>query len=360
MTENAGVTKRITLSGVDSSPRNNNFNLMRMLAAWAVLFSHSHFLLANRVEAEPLYERLGLTLGTIAVHAFFVISGFLITSSLLQRQNLRSYAAARFLRVVPALFIMLLITVFGLGAFVTEHPLSAYLLSTETWRFFFQNLVMFAGVAWTLPGVFEANAHPFTVNGSLWTIAHEVRFYAALAFAWFLTGLLGGASRIRWLEACVLIGLVASGAQIILWHFDLVAERQTARLGFMFLSGVAYRLFNDRIHLDGRLFALLVFALVAASLNSTAFLVCYLVALPYLLLCVAYLPDGVLRRYNMVGDYSYGFYIYAFLVQQTIIWTFPDIGLPALVIGSSIVTVVLAALSWHFIEQPSLRRKPSA
>lgn len=357
MTDTAGLTERITLSGVDSNPRNNNFNLLRMLAAWAVLLSHSHFLTANDVKAEPLYEKLGITLGTIAVHCFFVISGFLIARSLLQRQNLRSYALARILRVVPALLIMLLITVFGLGVVLTELPLATYLLSAETWQFFLRNLIMYAGVAWNLPGVFESNPHPFTVNGSLWTIAHEVRFYTVLALVWLFAGLAGNASRIRWLEIFVLLGLLVSGAQILLWHFDLVAERQTARLGFMFLSGVAYQLFSDRIHLDGRLFTLLLLALLAASLHSTAFLVCYLITLPYLLLYLAYIPGGIIRRYNALGDYSYGFYIYAFVVQQTIIWSFPGIDLLALIISSSLATVVLAALSWHYVEQPSLRHK---
>lgn len=358
MTDHAGGIERIALSRVDSNPRNNNFNLLRMLAAWAVLVSHSHFLTANKVEAEPLYEQLGMTLGTIAVHCFFVISGFLIARSLLQRKNLRSYALARILRVMPALIIMLLITVFGLGVLVTERPLGVYLLNAETWQFFVRNLVMVAGVAWNLPGVFESNPHPLTVNGSLWTIAHEVRFYTALALVWLVTGLAGSASRIRWLEVCVLVGLLVSGGQILLWHFDLVTERQTARLGFMFISGAAYQLFSDRIHLDRRFFVLLLIALVVASQNSTAFLVCYLIALPYLLFYLAYMPAGIIRRYNVLGDYSYGFYIYAFVVQQTIIWSFPAITLSALIVSSSIVTVVLAALSWHFIEKPSLRHKP--
>jgi len=100
-------------------------------------------------------------------------------------------------------------------------------------------------------------------------------------------------------------------------------------------------------------------ALLAASVHPTAFLACYLLVLPYLLLYLAYVPGGAIRCYNRFGDYSYGFYIYAFVVQQTIIAWFPGIAIPLLIISSSVTTVALAALSWHFIEKPSLRHKPA-
>jgi peptidoglycan/LPS O-acetylase OafA/YrhL len=33
---------------------------------------------------------------------------------------------------------------------------------------------------------------------------------------------------------------------------------------------------------------------------------------------LAYVPSGWIRKYNRVGDYSYGIYIYAFPVQQSV------------------------------------------
>ena len=68
--------------------RDNNFNLIRILAALAVLATHSFTLATGRPETEPLRGRLGLTIGSIAVDIFFITSGFLVTASLLNRRSI--------------------------------------------------------------------------------------------------------------------------------------------------------------------------------------------------------------------------------------------------------------------------------
>lgn len=65
-----------------------------------------------------------------------------------------------------------------------------------------------------------------------------------------------------------------------------------------------------------------------------------------------------IRRSFLAGDFSYGTYIIAFPVQQAVnaamgaassAWNNLAISVP--------ITLVLAMLSWHFIEQPCLRLK---
>ncbi|RYF39834.1 MAG: acyltransferase, partial [Comamonadaceae bacterium] len=61
-----------------SKGRNNNLNLIRMLAATMVLVSHSYVVVSGDPHSEPWVRLLGMTPGGIAVDAFFVLSGFLV------------------------------------------------------------------------------------------------------------------------------------------------------------------------------------------------------------------------------------------------------------------------------------------
>jgi peptidoglycan/LPS O-acetylase OafA/YrhL len=86
----------------------------------------------------------------------------------------------------------------------------------------------------------------------------------------------------------------------------------------------------------------------------------YHLSIAYLVVSIAYLPAGWLRRYNSVGDYSYGVYIYAFPVQQAVAALFPGIAVWCMVMASGFVTILLAVFSWHKIEKPAMALKPVA
>ena len=86
---------------------------------------------------------------------------------------------------------------------------------------------------------------------------------------------------------------------------------------------------------------------------------------PYYLLCnpafhnfyLSFLP-GALNHFSKYGDFSYGIYIYAYPVQQTLIFFLgPEIGLPLMVFLSFICTLPLAVLSWYVIEKKALAFK---
>jgi peptidoglycan/LPS O-acetylase OafA/YrhL len=83
MNESANVR----LSDLASS-RDNNFNLIRIAAAYAVLVTHSFALSIGTADAEPFNRVLGMSIGAIAVDVFFVTRGFFVTGSLLARQSI--------------------------------------------------------------------------------------------------------------------------------------------------------------------------------------------------------------------------------------------------------------------------------
>ncbi len=101
----------------------------------------------------------------------------------------------------------------------------------------------------------------------------------------------------------------------------------------------------------------LVAALVVASFDRTVFLIVYLLAMAPFVLHLAYVPGGRIRRFNEVGDYSYGVYIYAFPIQQTLALLFPAMTLAAMMASSAAVSIAVAIVSWKLIEERALSHK---
>ena len=101
--------------GAHVGNRDNNFTLIRFIAASLVLFSHSFALSVGTASAEPLHTSLHITFGQIAVDVFFLTSGFLVTASLLARGSIKTFAKARCLRIYPGLIVAVLLTTLVIG-----------------------------------------------------------------------------------------------------------------------------------------------------------------------------------------------------------------------------------------------------
>ena len=339
--------------------RDNNFNLFRLLAAWAVLVSHSFAIVNGDPGTEPLVRWLGVTPASLAVDAFFFTSGFLVTNSLVANskvglQGLLRFAFARIFRIYPALIVMVVLTIFILGLFFTPIPFSEVLRHEQTTLYLLKNSTLFWGTTGNLPGVFSGLPLRNVINGSLWTLPFEVRMYVALGGLWLLLALLAG-HRKRVFQ--VLILLLALGA-LATHLFALLVEGeldQRRRLTFLFFSGSACWLFRDSIILNTKNFVILAIAVCVSAIDRTAFAVVYHLSLSYLMLWIAYVPGGVLRKFNKLGDFSYGLYIWAFPVQQAIVSMNPGLGPGRHILYSTAVTLGFAVLSWHWIEKPALR-----
>lgn len=339
--------------------RDNNFNLIRFLAAFAVLLSHSFPLATGIWDAEPLRKTLDVTLGSIAVDAFFITSGFLVAGSLMARNSVLGFALARGLRIYPALIIMVLSTAI-LGAAFTTLPVQEYFAAKEFWRYLLKNMSLVSGLSNELPGVFEQNPIKAAVNGSLWTLTYEVKMYIILAGLWAVVKLLPLQNTLAFkyvLAVCAIGSAVVylsepvnSGAKG--WEF--------ARLFYLFFSGAAAYTFRDKISLSGIVFVCLIAILILSGLDKRLFGLVYALGLAYMLLFLAYIPSGVIRKFNRLGDYSYGIYIYAFPVQQAVVASLPGVSVAMLFALSGSITLILAILSWHFLERRVLQLKDAA
>ena len=106
----------------------DGFDGLRLLAAFAVIFSHA-FLLATGSEAgEPLVRILGPgnILGLYGVFTFFIISGFLLARSLSINARPLNYAVNRALRIFPGFIVCVLLTALLFGPLFSSFPFTEY------------------------------------------------------------------------------------------------------------------------------------------------------------------------------------------------------------------------------------------
>ncbi|OAD20261.1 acetyltransferase [Candidatus Thiomargarita nelsonii] len=338
--------------------RANNFNLIRFVAAFMVLFNHSFALSIGSEDADPLKGILGMTFGSIAVDIFFITSGFLITGSLLTRNNLIAFIWARVLRIYPALIVAIIFCTFIVGLYFTTLSIYSYLSSPEIYKFFLRNISLFLGVDYSLPGVFENIPYKRIVNGSLWTLPWEIRMYSILGLLWGILFYAKCFSNKFFNHVLVAIAVLAIISHI-LNHFLLVVDNnaQGLRLLAMFFVGAAFYVLKDKIILSNRVVALMSLILVFSMLEQHLFFVFYNIFIAYIVFYVAYIPSGTIRKFNRVGDYSYGMYIYAFPVQQSIAAIIQGVSVVTMLIVSLSITLILAILSWHLVEKKLLKIK---
>lgn len=334
--------------------RSNNFTLMRLLAALGVLFFHCYPLALGK-DAELLYPHLFSYLmgcvGKFSVDMFFVVSGFLVTASYLQRANLLQFVEARVLRLFPGLIVSNLFCILVVGLAVTQDSIMQYFSSPDVFSFFQRNVLLLRAVQLDLPGVFTHNPYPTHVNGSLWTLVVELRMY-------FWVAVLGACAVLRNAKIfnAFFILILLLYAQADKEQFFIVHETHYVRVALQFLLGSFLYINRQFIPLNMGIWLVLA-ALAFLTRGDVLFPFARSCCFAYAVILVALHPGFRLPAIDRWGDISYGVYIYAFPLQQWVAYTFPGItpmGMLAVVLP---ITVLLAIVSWRFIEQPALRLK---
>lgn len=347
-------------------PAANSLNLVRLLLAGTVLLGHS--LVLGGSGSDDIAGRT--TFASVAVYGFFAISGFLLAGSV-RRESARAYLRARFLRIFPGFWLVLILTacviaptaLFGAGLFpggtqyltAAEGPIGYMGRNAALWIF-----------QPTIAGQPDGVPLPGTWNGSLWTLSFEFTVYLlllvmALAGALRRTRTVAVIAAVWWLAALAVTASPLSATVNQVAHpvlFPLLV------LPPVFLAGVLLRL-CVRIPDSALLAAGCVVAFVVLMLApigqphprfvlNGATLAAPLLAYPVMWAGI-HLP---FTRFGRRNDYSYGVYLYAFPIQQALSLTgLDDWGFLPYTLVTMVLTGLFALLSWHMVERPALRRK---
>jgi peptidoglycan/LPS O-acetylase OafA/YrhL len=346
-------------------PRANNFDGLRLFAALQVLLFHGVEHLRLGDQHPWLVALIGWIRHVPGVPVFFVLSGFLIPWAWTRTPDPQQYARNRFLRMFPALWVALAVSIAVMAvqgvvtlASFTRPPMIAWLVAQLSFGQFYTPS--------ELRGYGLGNP-----NGSLWTVVVELQFYVLVPV--FLRGVRGSRRRANLAIVALIVASIA--ANLIIGTLD-TRQMATKLLGvslapylFYFLLGTLvwtnwtplHRLFLGRaVHWSITFIAFSavfgewlglytpsywprsVFGFVAIALLAGA------------VLGVGF--SGSALQHALAGaDLSYGVYLYHGILLNVLVhqrWT--SLGSLAMLIVSSIV---VAWCSWRLVEQPSLSRK---
>ncbi|WP_017930532.1 acyltransferase family protein [Robiginitomaculum antarcticum] len=335
-----------------SKGHDNFFTPLRIIMALMVVFGHAFVVYYGASDFEPKVF-LHYTPSYLAVNAFFIASGFLVTGSMLYRGDLREFGAARVLRIYPALFVHVVIVAFVLGAIMTTLPLADYFMDPQVLAqpaF----VLSFYDTDMILPGVFTSNAEQLS-SATLWTLRYELLAYMATAIM-FATGLMHK----KWMIAAPfvlsVIGWIAAHRLGIFDAFPATVQ-SILRFSVAYGLGAALYAYQDFIRLYWPM--VLVFGLMTWLLKSTPEVEILMnVTIGAAVFTLAYMKVPKLDKLKGATDTSYGIYIYHWAVLQTIKAILPDIGLWTLMITATLITLLIAYASWIWIEKPALALKP--
>jgi len=341
-------------SGSPEAHGSNNFDFVRVVAALCVVVSHQYAL--NGLP-EPTFLNVH-TLGGLGVLIFFSVSGYLVAQSWTADPHPLRFAARRLLRIWPALALVILVCTFVWGPLVSPLGWREYLRHPAVPEYL-RNLIF--SMKGALPIHLDGNALPYAVNGPLWTIPLELQCYLALA----VLGLAGLLRSVWWVAALTAALVVryavveARGdqlADILGWTLE---QHFLLEFGLFFAAGtILHHVHLARPWHRPALFGLTLSAGTIAILLGRPLLGLWLIV-PCTVVLVGTAATPYLRRAGRFGDPSYGLYIFAFPIQQTLIWLNKGrLGWTTLFLLTLLACFAAAFASWHLVEKRVLRLKP--
>lgn len=340
--------------------RQNNFDLMRLFAAFQVVILHMNGHLKIVSPGNWWHGVLECIRPFPGVPIFFTISGFLIFASYDRNQSLKKYFKNRFLRIYPLIFVATIVTTILLIVF-SNGRLS--LKSLGIW--FFGQITLFQYYTPDALRYFGVG----TPNGALWTIPVELEFYLLVPILYFLNKKIGNIALLvlaacsfafytfiphssipvvykKLFEVSILYYLLHFIVGVLLYlHFNKI-KKYLENKGLLWLGIyiVFFLLFDKYLGLYHDLYSPNLLGVVADAILGVT------------VLSLAYTNPGLSHKILKGNDYSYGVYVIHMIVTNVMVELLFTHNFWFLM-GGIVVVFIMAFLSWSFVERPALALK---
>lgn len=336
--------------------KRNNFDLIRLIAALqvAIVHGHEHFGIQS---GKHIIELISIFPG---VPIFFVISGFLISASWERSSSILSYFENRALRIYPALWVCLLISI--ISAYIV-YPFNA------THADFFKWIIAQISFGQFYNPEFLRGYGVGTLNGSLWTIPVELQFYLILPFLFYCF------NKVKW-NIYIVLPFVVFLMFINQIHLTLRERDFNIYIKlfgvtilphlYMFMIGIILQkniLFVSKFLANKVLAWLMIYAISVLlsyhfgynySGNYTNPFLAILISL--LTISFAYSNTDFFGNLLKENDISYGIYIYHMVFVNFLLhinYLSPIYNFFLMIL----LTILMAFASWRIIEKPALKLK---
>lgn len=333
--------------------KETNFHLVRHLAALGVIFNHSYILQTGSKVEQPLRAQLGISFGELSLDFFFFVSGYFIALSMQTRDDFWKFLAVRSARLHPALILSLCLGCFVVAPVFGGLSLWEIVIHPGVALYLIKNVTMFTGMIFNLPGdVFRSNPFPYSVNGAIWTLALEARLILGLGLVWWL--LKQKTQRtviVSWLA--LIVGISCLG--VATW---LRVEGEYVhpgwRLHWVFLLGAWIRLTPLSLPQFRPVYLWLLAGGFAGgvAVGPKIFPILWPILSPLAIASLSFMPIGIARRIPRNADYSYGLFVFAFPIQQSLVAVGVTSTPTELFFASLAIAFPVSVACWHFLEKP--------
>lgn len=295
-----------------------------------------------------------MPLGTFAVASFFVISGYLISNS---RSNSGTgvYLWKRILRIIPAYLFAYFLTAY-VFSFIVGLVLGGWSLEAAG-MYMLRGMQFFVFGPEEIGSTLSSLPYPLSWNGSMWSVRIEALLYISTAVAFSLP-------RILKLKLVMAAMFLFFSVLSLLIQLGVIVDPTPAgiltTLSFFvpfYLAGSLLFLWKNKIAVSKSLVTAAVF-LTLVTLSSPTLIGLSALPLGYLLLLAASTKTPKILTHLVKNDYSYGVYVLAFPIQQTLAALgINEYGLLAFMGASMATSLIFAFVSWRLVESPALRLK---